>query len=48
MSKGMQRQAAIILALSHAPQYVLFDEIFDGLDPVIRELVKKYLLNISP
>lgn len=40
----MQRQAAIILALSHAPQYVLFDEIFDGLDPVIRELVKKILI----
>lgn len=44
MSKGMQRQAAIILALSHAPKYVLFDEIFDGLDPVIRELVKKILI----
>lgn len=44
MSKGMQRQAAIILALSHAPKYILFDEIFDGLDPVIRELVKKILI----
>lgn len=44
MSKGMQRQAAIILALSHAPQYIFFDEIFDGLDPVIRELVKKILI----
>lgn len=44
MSKGMQRQAAIILALSSAPGYVLFDEIFDGLDPVVRELVKKMLI----
>lgn len=44
MSKGMQRQAAIILALSHAPKYIFFDEIFDGLDPVIRELVKKILI----
>ncbi len=44
MSKGMQRQTAIVLALSHAPKYVLFDEIFDGLDPVIRELVKKILI----
>lgn len=44
MSKGMQRQAAIILALSHKPQLVLFDEIFDGLDPVVRELVKKILI----
>lgn len=46
MSKGMQRQAAIILALSHKPRLVLFDEIFDGLDPVVRELVKKFLLNM--
>lgn len=44
MSKGMQRQAAIVLALSHAPQYIFFDEIFDGLDPVMRELVKKILI----
>lgn len=44
MSKGMQRQVAIILALSYNPKYILFDEIFDGLDPVIRELVKKILI----
>lgn len=45
MSKGMQRQVAIILALSYNPKYILFDEIFDGLDPVIRELVKKVLID---
>lgn len=44
MSKGMQRQVSIILALSHEPKCVLFDEIFDGIDPVIRELVKKILI----
>lgn len=44
MSKGMQRQSAIILALSYNPKYIFFDEIFDGLDPVIRELVKKILI----
>ncbi len=44
MSKGMQRQSAIILALSYMPRFILFDEIFDGLDPVIRELVKKILI----
>ncbi len=44
MSKGMQRQCAIILALSYMPEYILFDEIFDGLDPVIRELLKKLLI----
>lgn len=44
MSKGMQRQSAIMLALAYKPDYILFDEIFDGLDPVIRELVKKILI----
>lgn len=28
----------------HKPDFILFDEIFDGLDPVIRELVKKILI----
>lgn len=39
-SKGMKRQAAIILALSTRPKYMFFDETFDGLDPVMRSLVK--------
>ena len=42
-SKGMKRQAAIILALSCKPQYLFFDETFDGLDPVMRNLVKKVI-----
>ena len=42
-SKGMKRQAAIILALSTMPEYIFFDETFDGLDPVMRNLVKKVL-----
>lgn len=43
MSKGMQRQAALICALSTCPDYLFLDEIFDGLDPVIRQLLKKLL-----
>lgn len=43
MSKGMQRQAALILALSTRPAYLLLDEIFDGLDPVMRQLLKRIL-----
>ena len=39
-SKGMKRQSAIILALSCHPDYLFFDETFDGLDPVMRNLVK--------
>lgn len=42
-SKGMRRQAAIILALSCSPEYMFFDETFDGLDPVMRNLVKSLI-----
>lgn len=45
MSKGMQRQASLILALSAKPKYLLLDEIFDGLDPVIRRLVKQLIIS---
>lgn len=42
-SKGMRRQAATILALSCKPDYIFFDETFDGLDPVMRGLVKNLI-----
>lgn len=43
MSKGMQRQAALMLALSLNPEYLLLDEAFDGLDPVMRKVLKTLL-----
>jgi len=45
MSKGMQRQAALILAISTSPKYLLLDEAFDGLDPVMRRVLKGLLIN---
>lgn len=45
-SKGMRRQAALILALACAPGYLLLDEAFDGLDPVIRFAVRKIISDI--
>lgn len=45
-SKGMRRQAAIVLALSTGANYLLFDETFDGLDPVVRKFVKKKICEI--
>lgn len=42
-SKGMKRQSATILALSCKTQYLFFDETFDGLDPIVRNLVKKVI-----
>lgn len=42
-SKGMRRQAATILALSCCTDYLFLDETFDGLDPIMRNIVKKIL-----
>ena len=42
-SKGMKRQAAIVLALAAKPRYLLLDEAFDGLDPTMRDLVRKII-----
>ncbi|MBQ4644854.1 MAG: ABC transporter ATP-binding protein [Clostridia bacterium] len=43
-SKGMQRQAEIILALASRPKYLLLDETFDGLDPQKKEITKKLFM----
>lgn len=40
-SKGMKRQCALICALSTNADYMFFDETFDGVDPVIRNFLKK-------
>lgn len=38
-SKGMQKQAAFILAMSAMPEVLVLDEPIDGLDPLIRRMV---------
>lgn len=43
MSKGMQRQTALILAFSAQPDYLLLDEAFDGLDPVMRDALRRLI-----
>ncbi len=43
-SKGMQRQAALILALSTKPRYILLDEAFDGLDVVMRRVLANIIM----
>ncbi|WP_433750146.1 ABC transporter ATP-binding protein [Falsibacillus pallidus] len=43
-SKGVQRQAAFILALSTMPEVLILDEPMDGLDPVVRKKVKSLLI----
>lgn len=42
-SKGMQRQAEIVLAMSTNPEIILLDESFDGLDPQKRAIIKNLL-----
>ena len=43
-SKGMKRQAALILGLASRARYLLLDESFDGLDPTVRMTVCDLLL----
>ena len=43
MSKGMTKQAQTILALACNAEIILFDETFDGLDPIARNVAKKLL-----
>lgn len=45
LSRGMQKQAAIRLAISARPDLLVLDEPMDGLDPVMRRQVWKLLLD---
>ena len=44
-SKGMKKQAAFCLAMSTMPDYLLLDEPIDGLDPIVRKQVWKYIVD---
>ena len=46
-SKGMQRQAAMILGMSTLPEILLLDESFDGLDPAKRSLMNNMLIEYA-
>ena len=39
-SKGMKRQVAVLLGICTGAKYLFCDEVFDGLDPVMRQAVK--------
>ena len=43
-SKGMQKQAALILALATTPEVLILDEPIDGLDPVVRRKAWKHII----
>lgn len=44
-SKGMKKQAMFSLVMSTMPDYLLLDEPLDGLDPIVRKLVWKFLID---
>ncbi|WP_303858063.1 ABC transporter ATP-binding protein [Aminicella lysinilytica] len=44
-SKGMKKQAAFCLVMATMPAYLLLDEPIDGLDPIVRKLVWKTIVN---
>ena len=43
-SKGMKKQLSVILGICTGTKYLLCDETFDGLDPVMRQAVKKIFI----
>lgn len=46
MSKGMVKQASMILALATKPEILVLDEPMDGLDPVVRKQVWSLVIDI--
>lgn len=44
-SKGMKKQVSFLLAISSGADYILCDEVFDGLDPMIRNSVCDFIEN---
>ena len=44
-SKGMKKQVMFCLVMATEPEYLLLDEPIDGLDPLVRKLVWRFILD---
>lgn len=44
MSKGMKKQVSLLLGICSNTKYLVLDETFDGLDPVMRQGIKSILI----
>ena len=44
-SKGMKKQLSVLMGICANTKYLLCDETFDGLDPVMRQAVKSIFVN---
>lgn len=42
-SKGMKRQSVVLIGLACHTKYLILDEAFDGLDPSMRDMIKKII-----
>jgi ABC-2 type transport system ATP-binding protein len=47
LSKGMQQKIQFIATVMHAPDLLILDEVFSGLDPINAELMKDVLLELK-
>lgn len=45
-SKGMKRQVFVLVSLAIMPKYLILDETFDGLDPLMRLVFKRALMDM--
>ncbi len=45
-SKGMKRQAITMIGIAAQPDYLLLDEAFDGLDPAMRVLMRRMIVDL--
>ncbi len=43
-SKGMRKQLSVMLGICSGTKYLLCDETFDGLDPVVRQAIKRLFI----
>jgi ABC-2 type transport system ATP-binding protein len=46
-SKGMQKQAVFAIMLATSPDYLILDEPIDGLDPLVRRIIWKYIIKAA-
>lgn len=46
-SKGMKKQFLLAIALSSKAKYILLDEAFDGLDPLVLDILKQEIIKRS-
>ena len=47
LSKGMQQKVQVLASIVHAPEFVILDEPFSGLDPVNQEVLEQVIADLA-